>query len=85
MYVCFCMLITVSVLTVMSSATEVNNLHVIKEVEVHLRIQGERSTPKSDEGNRRKRLISFFDEEEITDTINSLRASVGASNLNYLV
>ena len=63
----------------------VNVFDVADSIVVHRPPQEEQSTPRSDGGKRRKRFISSTDETNIINKINSLRSSVGASNMNYLV
>ena len=85
MHSCFCMLVIVSVFISISSATDLNVFDVADSIVVHRPTQEEQSTPRSDGGKRRKRSISSTDETNIINKINSLRSSVGASNMNYLV
>jgi len=76
--------VVVSVFTFTSATIEEDILDVMEPVVVHPRFHGEQSTPASSEGKRRKRSISSTDQTNIIDTINSLRSSVGASDMNYL-
>lgn len=85
MQACLYMMAFASVVISMSSATDFTGFDVVKSIAVHPTPEEEQTTPKSDEGLRRKRWISSTDSTKIIDKINSLRASVGASNMNYLV
>src|SRR6218665_1131779 len=88
MHARFCMLAIVGVFVSMSSAIDFLGFDVVNSIAVHPTPQEDQTTPKSDEGLRRKRWLSSLsstDSTNIINKINSLRASVGASNMNYLV
>lgn len=85
MHVRFYVLIVASAFSFISSETKIDKTVFIDLTVVRPRHHGQQSTPKNDEGKREKRSVSVTEQSVVTDTINSLRSSVGASDMNYLV
>ena len=79
------MLALVSVFVSMSSAIDFLGFDAVNPIVIHPTPTEDQTTPMSDEGVRRKRWLSSTDRTKIINKINSLRGSVGASNMNYLV